>query len=141
MFVTPEIQTLASPPFANTADGERHAALAQYLDAFCELNEITVAEAPGDKPPDVMLARVKPVQDDFWSMRITDPENTPGMRILGAFCDLDCFVGLVCNFRENIDDFDEEVLSVRESWKAYFGDLQPHTGRALDEYLTNYIKF
>jgi hypothetical protein len=141
MFVTPEIKALATHPFPDNIEGERCAELAQYLDAFCECNEVTVAEVPDDKPPDVMLARVKPVEDDFWSMRITDPENTPGMRILGAFCDRDSFVGLLCDFRENIRDFDNEVDLVRESWKSYFGDLRPHTGKTLDEYLTNYLKF
>jgi hypothetical protein len=140
MIVTPEIDALAKPPFEDTTVGERHAALAQYLDAFCELNEITVSEVPDAKPRDIMLARVSPVEDDFWSMRVTDPEDTPGMRILGAFCDLDCFVGLTYDFRENIYDFDEEVLSVKESWKEYFGDLKPLKGKTLDDYLTNYVR-
>lgn len=140
MFVTPEIDALAKPPFPDTLEGERYAALAQYLDAFCELNEITVSEVCKGKPPGVMLARVCPVEDDFWSMRITDPDDTPGMRILGAFSDLNSFVGLICDFREYIDDFDEEVYFVKESWKNYFGDLKPHTGRRLDDYLTNYSK-
>lgn len=140
MVLTPEIDGLAMAPFADTVEGERQAALAQYLDAFCELNEITVSQTPDSKPSDVMLARVKPVGDDFWSMRITDPDDTPGMRILGAFYDVDSFVGLLCDFRENMQSFDEEVAAVKQVWKDYFGDMTPHSGRTLDDYLTNYIE-
>jgi hypothetical protein len=142
VFLTPEIDALARRPFADTEEGERHAELAAYLDAFAELNVISVSEDPDRKPWDVALARVKPVEADFWSMRITEPEGTAGMRLLGAFCWLDGFVALACEYREHIPrgSFHEEVEEARRKWTDYFGDKAPHTGASVDEYLTNYYR-
>src|SRR5262249_43956489 len=113
---------------------------ASYLDAFSELNAITVAENPVFKPPDVMLARVLPVEAEFWSMRIVDPHETAGMRVLRAFCGKDAFVALTCEFRENISDFGSEVENAQDIWSDFFGALTPYSGRCLDDYLTNYYK-
>src|SRR5262245_51752119 len=111
-----------------------------YLDAFAELNRITVSQDPDRKPQDVMLARVHPVAAEFWSMRITDPAGSPGMRLLGAFCDTDSFVGLVCGFREDMATFDADVADARARWKDYFGDTRPHSGSEIDDYLTNFYE-
>lgn len=138
MFVTPEIDVIAKRPFADTELGERHAAVAVYLDAFAELNEITVSENPFTKPRDTMLARVHPAASEFWSMRITDPEETAGMRILGGFCGVDAFVGLTCELREHITDFDSEVDDIHDAWADFFGTTGPYSGESLDDYLTNH---
>ena len=140
VLVTPDIDAIARRPFADTLTGERHAAVAQFLDSFCELNEVTVAENPFCKPPDVMLARVAPVEEELWSMRITDPEETAGMRILGAFFAKDAFIGLSCQFRESISNFTGEVDDAREIWRDHFGLIAPYSGRRLDDYLTNYYQ-
>lgn len=138
LYVTPEIDGYARKPFADTIEGERFAELAAFFDAFSEMNMISVSENPNDKPPDVMLARVRPVIDDFWSMRVTDPLRTPGIRVLGGFCATDEFVALSWDFRENISDFDSEVDDVKARWMDYFGTLRPHQGSKLDDYLTNF---
>ena len=138
MFVTLEIDGHAQRPFPETFDGNRFAELASFLDAFCELNEITVSEDPDKKPWDVMLARVHPVNEDFWSMRIVDPPNTPGLRLLGGFCAKDEFVALKWEFRESIYDFDGEVNELKEAWRDHFGDLQPLSGSTVNEYLSNF---
>lgn len=143
MFVTPEIDALAKRPFADTDLGERQAALALYLDAFAELNQITVWETPNKwKPRDTMLARVDPPEDEFWSMRIVHPETTAGMRVLGGFCGQDAFVGLIYDYRENIPagHFDDEVDRLRAAWADYFGKTGPHSGESIDDYLTNHYK-
>lgn len=139
LYVTPEIDGYAAPPFADTREGERFAEMATYFDEFCELTMVTVSEDPFNKPPDVMMARVHPIADEFWSMRVTDPEDTSGIRVLGGFCAKDAFVALMWDFRENIgDNFDEEVDELKAIWRDYFGDLSPYTGSSLDDYLTNY---
>lgn len=138
LYVTSDLDAHTSLPFADTLEGERFAAVAQYFDAFSELNMITVSENPHRKPPDVMLARVDPENDEFWSMRIVDPEETAGIRVLGAFCAKDSFVALTWDYRENILDFDAEVKGVKESWAGYFGAIKPYSGSCLDDYLTNY---
>lgn len=138
LYVTPDLDAYTQPPFADTLCGERFAAVAQFFDAFCELNMITVSENPDRKPPDVMMARVKPVEDEFWSMRITEPDETAGVRVFGGFCGQDAFVALTWDFRENINDFDAEIEGVQETWRDYFGSVGPYSGRSLDDYLTNY---
>ena len=141
LYVTPEIDGIARKPFADTHKDERLAELAASLDAFCELNEITVSENPDDKPRDVMLARVRPVNREFWSMRVTEPEGSPGIRVLGGFAGRDEFVALAWDMRENISDFDEEVKEVSSVWNDYFGTILPFQGVELDDYLTNYYAF
>jgi len=100
VFLLPEIDAIAKSPFEDSDQGDRDFAVAAFLDAFAELNEITVSENPRRKPAETMLARVEPEDANFWSMRITEPEGTAGVRIIGAFCAKDCFVGLVCENRE-----------------------------------------
>jgi hypothetical protein len=86
-----------------------------------------------------MLARVHPIEKEFWSIRVTAPEETPGIRSLGAFSDKDDFVALTWEKRELIaDEFNEEVQSAIECWKDYFGTIAPHRGDSLDEYLTTF---
>lgn len=138
MFVTPEIDCITKLPFPDTFEGDRYAECAAFLDAYCELNEISVCEDPDYKRWDVMLARVRPVGDDFWSMRVTDPANTPGMRMLGGFCAKDEFVALVWEFREDIDKFDDLVKELKATWHDYFGGLPPLSGNSLDDYLSRY---
>lgn len=138
MFVTPEIDGIARRPFPETFEGNRYAELAAFLDAFCEMGVITICEDPDRKPWDVMLARVHPIQDEFWSMRITDPPNTPGLRLLGGFCAKDEFVALQWEFRESIYDFDGEVDELKETWRDHFGDLRPLSGRTVDEYISHF---
>ena len=101
--------------------------------------EISVAEDPHDKPPDVMLARVDPIEAEFWSIRVTEPEETPGIRAFGAFTQKDTLVALTWEYRELIGDaFDDEVDSVRDAWTVLFVSEEPFGGASLDECLTNY---
>ena len=120
MFVVPELNDYTRMPFADTEEGERFAAVAQHFDAFCEMNMITVAQDPHNKPSDVMLARVAPVDDEFWSMRIVEPEGTSGIRVFGAFCACDSFVALHWDYREDISDFGAEVQDAKQIWQDYF---------------------
>jgi hypothetical protein len=140
LYVTPELDAHTMAPFADTLEGERFASVAQYFDAFSELNMITVSENPHRKPWDVMLARVDPVKDEFWSMRIVDPEETAGIRVLGGFCAKDSFVALTWDFRDKIKigDFNAKVEGLKEAWGDYFGVVKPYSGSCLDDYLTNY---
>jgi hypothetical protein len=138
MIVAPGVFADVMPPFADTPEGERLGELRGWLDAFMEGNELSVAENPDRKPPDTMLARVRPVEAEFWSIRVTDPDGTPGIRSLGAFSDTDEFIALRWEYRENIDIFDEEVQSTIEAWRDLFRSEAPHSGSNLDAYLTIY---
>lgn len=138
LYVSSDIVAAIQPPFAETTAGERLGELRGWLDSFALGGHFTVAEDPNNKPPDVMLARVSPVEAEFWSIRVTEPEETPGIRILGAFIDTDAFVALTWDYREDMTDFDGDVESAIARWKDLFGDCKPLSAGDLDGYLTNY---
>jgi hypothetical protein len=94
MYVSPEIMAVITPPFADTVDGERMGEFRAWLEPFILGGELSVAENPDNKPPETMLARVHPVEKEFWAIRVTDPDTTPGVRSFGAFSAKDCaYVG------------------------------------------------
>jgi hypothetical protein len=138
MFVSGEILHDVTPPLAENRDGRRLAEFRQYLDAFTEGAQLSVAENPDIKPSDAMLARVHPVADEFWDIRSISP--IPGVRALGGFTDRDEFVALTWNYRENLDgQWNTEIDRCRNAWKALFGNSGPLRRRTLDEYLSNFI--
>ena len=139
MIVSADILAAVSPPFADTEQGRRLGEFRAWLDNFMEGGEITVAEDPFNKPPGAMLARVDPVKDEFWAIRVTEPDETPGIRGFGAFDAQDEFIALTWDYREMIAaGFYQEVILVRDTWRDYFGLASPFSGGSLDEYLTNY---
>ena len=139
MIVSASICTMVTPPFPDTELGRRLGEFRAWLDSFMEGAELSVSEDPFNKPPDTMLARVSPVEEDFWSIRVTEPEESPGIRGFGGFHKQDEFVALTFDYREDIGDFSAEVDAVREAWTRFFGVERPFHGDELDEYLTNYI--
>jgi hypothetical protein len=138
MFASRDVLVAVSPPFPDTEQGQRLGEFRAWLDSFVEGGEISVAENPNEKPPDAMLARVAPVEDEFWSIRVTEPEDTAGIRALGGFAGKDKFVCLIWDYREGIPVFDEEVEAARVAWRDLFGSQRPFRGESPDEYLTNY---
>jgi len=139
MIISTEVSAAVTPPFADTDEGLRLAEFRQLLDAFSEGGQISVAEDPHEKPPDAMLARVDPIPEEFWSIRVTHPEESAGIRCLGAFADTDKFIALTWDYRETIGiEFDQEVAAVRAAWRDLFGSEEPFSGDRLDEYLTNF---
>jgi hypothetical protein len=139
MIVSANILAVVTPPFADTPEGIRIGELRAWMDGFLEGAELTVAEDPDNKPRDAMLARVHPVDAEFWAIRVTNPEDSPGIRSFGAFTAKNEFVALTWELREEIgDQFDEHVDEVRDSWIDFFGEEAPHSGDSLDDYLTTY---
>jgi hypothetical protein len=137
IYVVPDILAITSGPFSETMRDQRLAEFAQTLDAFSEGGRFSVATDPRRKPPDAMLARVEPAQAEFWCLRVTEPEQTPGIRALGAFVEKDEFAVLTWHYRERMS-FDEDVAAARQIWIDLFGDANPHRGRTVDEYLSNH---
>lgn len=138
MIVTADIDAVVHPPFADTEEGERHGALRDWCDNWLEGGEFTVAENPDDKPRDAMIARVHPVDAEIWSLRVTDPDDTPGIRVLCAFAGQDKLIALTWEFREDMGDFDERVEEAIARWKDLFGTEPPFKGDHLHDYLTNF---
>lgn len=137
LFVSREVLDAVTPPF-----NEYHAILLSEfrsnLDAFLEGGEISVAENPYEKKPHALMARVAPVENEFWDLRVTAPQ--PQIRAFGGFAEKDTFVLLTWNYRDSIgNNFDAEVDRCRIAWQQLFGNTAPYSGTRLDDYLTNYI--
>ncbi len=98
---------------------------------------MSVGEDPDNKDPDALIARVHPIQDEFWDLRVTAPK--PGIRAFGGFAELDAFVCLTWEFRDAIDEdnFSAEVERCKEEWRKLFGNTPPFKGDNIDAYLTN----
>ena len=138
LYVSADIDAAITEPFSDTKQGERLGEFRAWLENFVEYGEITVCNRPHDKPQETMLARTDPVEAEFWSIRVTLPEDSPGIRCLGAFAGTDEFIALTWDYREVIaDDFDGEVEAIHDSWRDHFGAKQPFGGEYPDEYLTN----
>lgn len=138
LYVSADIDAVITPPFPDTKHGERLGEFRAWLENFVEYGEITVCDRPCDKPPETMLARTSPVEAGFWSIRVTLPEDSPGIRSLGAFAATNEFIALTWDYREVIaDDFDGEVQAVQDSWRDHFGSMPPFEGEYPSEYLAN----
>jgi hypothetical protein len=145
VYVSAEIYGDVMGPFKDAQDTHFHndsyrlSQFRAYLDSFSEHGEISVAEDPYSKPSDAMLARVDPVEDEFWDMRSVSPK--PGIRALGGFVAQDEFVALTWNFREVLDPpgaWKAEIDRCRAEWVKLFGACKPFSGETLDAYLTNF---
>jgi hypothetical protein len=127
-------------PFPDTREGRRLGEFRAWLDDFMLGSEISVCEGPDLKPPKTDLARVKPVEDEFWSIRVREPKDTDGLRSIGAFHDQDEFIALRWQYREVIaDKFEDEVDEAKLTWADIFGTVKPHKGMCLDEYITGVV--
>ena len=135
LFVTPEVLRAITPPFPATPAG-LHAEFRQQLDAFLELGFVTVGEDPKTKASDALMARVAPVEWEFFDFRITSPY--PAIRAFGGFSERDTFVIVTWRYRDVIDKgFDAEVLRCKHEWEKLFGRTPPFKGKNIDDYLSN----
>ena len=84
MIVSADVLAVITPPFADTVEGQRFGEFRGWLENWMLAGEVSVAENPHDKPPDAMLARVRPVEANFWSIRVTDPIQTEVVPLCGT---------------------------------------------------------
>jgi hypothetical protein len=134
LFVSQEIIDGLEQPYPS-AKAHRLTEFREFLDAFLEGGLISVAEDPDLKPEYAMLARVHPVDEEFWDFRITAPK--PGIRALGAFSEFDTFVLLTWEYREAIPSFNAEVERCKAEWREMFTE-RPYRGANLNAYLSNH---
>lgn len=142
LWVSSDVQAAVTPPYSeaqNHQQRERLREFREFLDAFLELGHLSVAQNPDDKPEYAMLARVKPIEKEFWDFRVTAP--IPGIRAFGAFAGYNTFVVLTWEYREQILNFDDEVRNCVERWRDLFGDTAPFAKETLDEYLSEYTEY
>jgi hypothetical protein len=123
VFVTSELHEIVNgPPWPNTWEGRRYAALRGLLDGFTEGDTITIALDPFDKDPSAMMARVHPVEDEVWDFRSIEAKSA--LRVFGRFSEPDTFIGLTWNYRE-ILDWNEEVHGCKEEWNKTVPSYPP----------------
>ena len=133
MIVSQEVLDAVEGDFPDNWDGLRLADFRETLDAFSTGEEITVGENPFQKPGDCYMARVDPV-----ALEVVDIRTMfgPGIRVFGSIVDLDCFVALTWDYREDMN-FGYECARCKHDWKQIFGSLEPYSkGKRLDECLT-----
>jgi hypothetical protein len=139
LWVSSDIIAAITPPYPLAKGEEQRTRLREFrafLDAFLENGHLMVAQDPDDKPEYAMMARVKPVNREFWDFRVTAP--LPGIRAFGAFADYNTFVLLTWDFRENIPPgkFEDDVTDCMERWCDLFGDTPPYARDNLNEYIS-----
>jgi hypothetical protein len=148
MYVSADVSAAVTGPFPDSLEGRRRGEFWAWLEDWMYGTEIGVCEDPFDKPGETQLARVAPVEDEFWSIRVPAPLDTDGqpigdgLRSLGGFHALDEFIALIWDYREVIDhDFDSFVDEVREVWRDIFDKELPHQGDNLHAYLTRFVAY
>jgi hypothetical protein len=135
VFATLEVAEMVLGPWEDTRDGRRHKSARGVLDHFTEGGFLTIAQDPFRKDSQAILARVDPVDREVWDFRCLDPN--PGIRILGRFIGLDEFIALTWDYRENFDEFwATKIDECLDEWKRLFGDIQPHSGGDIGEYIS-----
>jgi hypothetical protein len=135
LFLSEEVRRAVFKPFP-AGHEVLHGEFRQELDAFLELSFIPVGEDPKTKEGHARMARVCPVEDEFFDFRITSPQ--PQIRAFGGFASKDTFVSVSWNYRDAIhEDFDAEVARCKVEWQKLFGTIKPFKGKTIHDYLTN----
>ena len=121
-------------------DDVRLGRLYSDLDRFTSGAEITVGMDPFDKDASAFMARTHPVQDGIFDIRHQDPR--PAIRVFGAFCERDVFLGLTWRWRKELGGrkeraFDFAIGEARRKWDELFEDRKPLTGDNTGDYLSD----
>jgi hypothetical protein len=133
LLISERIRSDFMPPWPDTIEGERRAGARALLDAFSNGDFFTVGQDPHNKDPDAMMARVDPTGDEVFDFRSFDCRQ--GLRIFGCFIEKDEFIALTWDFREDVD-WDNATAECMAEWRRLFGDLLPHSGDSIDDYLS-----
>ena len=148
MYVSADVHAALIGPFPDTIEGRRRGEFWGWMEAWMYGSEVSVSEYPFDKPPETQLARVSPVEAEFWSIRVPPPLDEDGepiaksLRSLGAFHAFDEFIALIWEYREIIDDdFGDYVEDVKKAWDDIFNSEPPHRGENLHEYLSRFMAY
>jgi hypothetical protein len=100
---------------------------------------VELTQDPECKESDAMLARIHPIEENFWDIRSISPR--PGIRAFAAFSGKDELVVLTWEYRENLvgrREWEQEIERFKTAWRDLFGTETPFRGSTLDEYLSHY---
>lgn len=109
------------------------------FDHFIGGGLISVAENPYSKWDKAFIARVDPVKDEIWDIRVIDPK--PAIRVLGAFAETDVFIALEWEYRTKLGgpesrEWRSFVGRAKAKWRSLFGTYKPHTGANVSDYVS-----
>lgn len=133
VLLAPELQGLIYGPWGCTDAEVRCLKLREDLEAFVRGDPVTVSLRPF-KAKSANFALLDKVVDEIWDVRSRDP--SPGLRVLGAFADIDVFVALTCWPRsravpwlprpmlgsKDSAEYSEAIVDAKQKWQALFGD-------------------
>ena len=147
VFMSGEINSLVSGPWANAEMAGRCYRLRAELEDFITAEQITVCWEPfgADKE---QIGRLDPPEWDVWDLRSRDP--SPGLRAFFRFACKDVGVFFTCSPRSlKVSWLDRLPLLHRESrewrkaiadclaeWKALFPNHQSVNGSQISDYIT-----
>lgn len=120
-----------------STDDRRLARLYADIDQFTSGNLITIGNDPMNKDSKAFMARTRPVQEAIFTIRSVDP--SPAIRLFGAFCVADVFLGLTWRFRRDLGDrlFDFAVLDAARVWDDLLPDCRRLNGDKLEEIVSD----
>ena len=149
LLMTPEIQSLIEGPWDSSAQEERCGQLRDDLERFVKGSPITLCFEPYEAKT-AYMGLLDPPLDAIWDIRSRDPE--PGLRILGAFVEVDVFVAVLCAPRSlPVEWLDRQPLcdtettpsewarAIRQAsaeWRGLFPTYPRHTGTVPDDFIT-----
>jgi hypothetical protein len=108
------------------------------LERFTSGQIVTVGDHPFDKDNSAYMARTNPVQEGIFDIRSAAP--SPALRLFGAFCEQDVFLGLTWRWRSELGGRDERAFdfAVMQAMRVW-DELLPDCRRLYSDNLEDYI--
>lgn len=136
VLVTPAVMKEIDPATASSELKDAAAAVRARLDAFISGKQIVVGTDPRSTAD---LKRLSPGHKEVWAVRKGDK---PQVRALGRFAGKDLLIVTEVkprSFFDKIPGWDGAISRCRNEWGRLFGDLPPHTGSVIDDYVSRAI--
>ena len=116
------------------------ARLFSALDAFTSGRMISIGDHPFEKEKSAYMARTDPPQDGIFDFRVHGLKGIPSVRLFGAFCETNVFLGLTWKLRASLggrDDrlFNNAILQAIGVWDR----LMPECRRFYSENIEDHV--
>ena len=123
----------------SSKDDVRLTGLYADIERFTSGSRIMVGADPFEKDHGAFMARTHPVQEGIFDIRSIDP--SPALRLFGAFCERDVFLGLTWRWRRELGGkhektFDHAVLQARKMWDELMPNHQPLYSERMEDYIS-----
>ena len=133
-------QRLAEAMMGSSTEDKRLAALWADIDRFTSGQIINVGFNPFEKDRNCYMARTHPVQDGIFDIRSQDP--SPAIRLFGAFCEVDVFLGLTWRWRRELGGrdqraFDFAVMAAARVWDGLLPNCKRISSDRMEDYISH----